>query len=122
MTKIYFFLLYTVCQFCHAEETFDASMADVSPSGLSGEFIILPNNKNEVVSTDSDSISSHSDMVQTDASQGGDFSGNDGAGNPDDFIDNSKKKDKEKDDDALGWWTEASIKYNFAYLNSFNTL
>ncbi|MBX3458012.1 MAG: hypothetical protein KF820_06635 [Candidatus Paracaedibacteraceae bacterium] len=101
-----------------ADEEYISDHVDVMPSGMSGEFTIAADPRLEVVSSDFGSVSSHSELVQTDAAQGG--GSTDGSDGNDDFYDNSKKSDNDDSKNPYEWWTEASLKYNFAYLNSFN--
>ena len=102
----------------HADEEYISDHVDVMPSGMSGEFMIAADPRQEVVSSDFGSVSSHSELVQTNADQGSGASGS-SDGN-DDFYDNSKKSDADEPHNPYEWWTEASLKYNFAFMNSFN--
>ncbi len=104
----------------HAEEEYVSDHVDMLSSGLSGEFMIASDPRTEVVSSDFGSVSSHAELTQTDTSQGNGSSGDSGDGSDDDFYDNSKKTSDNELKNPYEWWTEASLKYNFAYLNSFN--
>ncbi len=118
MFKTLFIISTLVATNCLADEEYISDHVDVMPSGMSGEFMIAADPRQEVVSSDFGSVSSHSELVQTNADQGSSSSGS-SDGN-DDFYDNSKKSDKDDSHNPYEWWTEASLKYNFAYLNSFN--
>ncbi len=119
MIKLSLITLCLINSQIHAEDTAEPSSGEGSAISMSGEFSVIPNPRDEVVSGDFDSVSSHSDMIQTDASQGGDSGTSGGDGDNDGFYDNSNK-DTDPNRDPYEWWTEASVKYNFDYLNSFN--